>query len=239
MHVIPVLDLIDGLVVLASGGHRDTYLPINTPLCPDPLPMRVVESILQVFPFEFFYIADLDAIEGEVPNSDVIIALAKAHPDIEFWIDAGFTNSKELAPYNAVANIRFVIGSESQRSLQAYATLCQDPRLGGHILSLDRKDGLELGPPELVDNPHLWPDTIISMDLTRVGLASGPNLDRIHELGSKRQNINVVAAGGVRNINDLFSLADVGVDYTLVATALHNEKLNKAALERLDKKNAP
>jgi phosphoribosylformimino-5-aminoimidazole carboxamide ribotide isomerase len=233
MHVIPVLDLLDGLVVLASGGRRDTYLPINTPLCSDPLPMRVVESFLQVFPFEFFYVADLDSIEGKRPNSDLIIALAKAHPDIEFWIDAGFTNAQDLDPYATVSNVRFVIGSESQRSIQAYSTLCQDARLGQHILSLDRKDGTELGPAELVDSPDLWPNTVISMDLTRVGLAAGPNVDRIHELQDKRQTVNIVAAGGIRNINDLLTLAAVGVNYALVATALHSEKLDRTDLERL------
>ena len=239
MHVIPVLDLVDGLVVLASGGRRDTYLPINTPLCPDPLPMRVVESILRVFPFKYFYVADLDSIEGKLPNSVLIIALAKAHPDIEFWIDAGFTSAQDLDPYDTVSNIRFVIGSESQRSIQTYSTLCRDPRLGQHILSLDRKDDTELGPAELVDSPNLWPSTVISMDLTRVGLASGPNVDRIHELRNKRQSVSIVAAGGIRNINDLLTLAAAGVNYALVATALHNEKLQRAYLERLAKKNAP
>ena len=239
MHVIPVLDLVDGLVVLATGGHRDTYLPINTPLCNNPLPMRVVESILRIFPFKFFYVADLDSIEGKLPNSVLIIALAKAHPGVEFWIDAGFTGIRDLDPYDTVSNIRFVIGSESQRSIQTYSALCRDPRLGQHILSLDRKDGTELGPTELVDSPNLWPNMVISMDLTRVGLASGPNVSRILELRNKRQSVDIVAAGGIRNINDLLTLEAIGVNDALVATALHKEKLKRADLEQRAKKNAP
>lgn len=239
MHVIPVLDLLDGRVVLASGGRRDTYRPIDTPLCPDPAPMRVVASFLEVFPFEIFYIADLDAIEGRMPNAGLVVALAKAHPAIEYWVDAGFTHHTDLAPYALSSNIRFVIGSESLESLHAYAELCQDPLLDRHILSLDRKDGFELGSTDIINQPHLWPDTVISMDLARVGQASGPNLERIREFRRKRQNLDVVAAGGVRDIEDLLNLAANGVKHALVATALHNGKLGRSDLERWREKKRP
>ena len=88
MRVIPVLDLADGVVVLAKGGRRETYRPINTPLCPDSTPLRVVESMLKLFPFDKFYIADLDAIEGKCSSANSIVSLAQSYPAIEYWIDA-------------------------------------------------------------------------------------------------------------------------------------------------------
>lgn len=233
MHVIPVLDLIDGLVVLASGGRRDNYQPIDTPLCPDPSPIRVIDSMLGIFPFKIFYVADLDAIEGRTSNADLIVSLTYAHRGIEFWVDAGFNEGEDLVPYAMNSNIRFIIGSESLGSLEAYAALCKDQRLARHILSLDRKDEIELGTTDIINQAHLWPDTVISMDLARVGQASGPNLQRIRELVDKRQGLEVVAAGGVRDINDLLSLNASGVKYALVATALHNGTLSSADLERL------
>jgi phosphoribosylformimino-5-aminoimidazole carboxamide ribotide isomerase len=233
MRVIPVLDLVDGLVVLASGGKRDSYRPIDTPLCPDPSPARVLQSMLEIFPFDIFYIADLDAIEGRLSNANLVVSLAQTHRDIEFWIDAGFGDRKDLIHYAKSSNIRFVIGSESLHSLQAYSVLCRDPLLRGHILSLDRKDGLELGSSDIINEPHLWPDTVISMDLTQVGQAGGPNLARIRELSATRENIDVVAAGGVRDINDLIQLNANGVKYALVATALHSGKLSQLDLARL------
>jgi len=232
MHVIPVLDLKDGVVVLASGGRRDTYRPIKTQLCPDSSPPRVVDSLLEVFPFDKFYIADLDAIEGTASNTGHIVRLAHAHPEIEFWIDAGFTGLKDLAPYLAERNFRLVLGSESLERIEDYAVMRRDPRLARHILSLDCKDGLDLGPAELMQQPKLWPDTVISMDLTRVGQSAGPNLQRIRELRGRRQDLNVVAAGGVRDGNDLATLAQDGVRNALVATALHNQRVSARDLER-------
>jgi phosphoribosylformimino-5-aminoimidazole carboxamide ribotide isomerase len=233
MHVIPVLDLKDGVVVLAGGGRRDCYRPIDTPLCRDPSPPRVVDSFLGVYHFETFYIADLDAIEGIAHNTRHSVGLARTHPGIEFWIDAGFATLESLRPYEAAANIRFVIGSESLRSVDDYAAMRRDPRFDRHILSLDRRDGIDLGPHDLIEQPHLWPDTVISMDLAQVGRSAGPNLDRLAELRGRRPDLDVVAAGGVRGIDDLLVLAADDVRYALVATALHDRRLTRQDLERL------
>ncbi len=239
MYVIPVLDLKAGVVVLAVGGQRDVYHPLDTLLCPDPSPRLVVEACLRIFSFEIFYLADLDAIEDIAHNADPVLRLARAYPDIEFWVDAGFADLNDLMPFEAVGNIRYVIGSESLRSIDGYRLMQRDRRMARHILSLDVKDGLELGPRGLIDQPQLWSDTIISMDLTQVGRAAGPNLDRIRELRKRRRNLNVAAAGGVRNIDDLLSLRSEGVTYALVATALYNQDLSTADLTRVAKKNAP
>ena len=62
MQVIPVLDLIGGLVVRARMGDRDAYRPIETPLSPTPDPVAVAEGLMRLGSFPTLYIADLDAI---------------------------------------------------------------------------------------------------------------------------------------------------------------------------------
>jgi len=233
MQVIPVLDIKDGVVVLADGGRRETYRPIDTPLCAEGSPSRVVKSLLCVFDFDIFYVADLDAIVGNATNAAGIVALAHAHPTIEFWVDAGFCTVQDLTPYETERNIRFVLGSESLPSLEDYSNLHRDPRLRHHILSLDRKGDIELDPAGLFEQPSLWPDIIISMDLARVGQSAGPNLERLTELRRRRRDLSVVAAGGVRDIDDLLTLTTHGVQYALVATALYNRHVTKRDLERL------
>lgn len=233
MHVIPVLDLKDGVVVLASGGRRDDYRPVDTALCRDPSPPSVINALLDVHSFEKIYIADLDAIAMGTPAAALVVALTQLHPAVEFWLDAGFSAVDQFAQFEAVTNLRFVIGSESLSSIENYQRMRDDPRLSGHILSLDRKEGRELGPRHLIRRPDLWPDTVISMDLTRIGGSTGPNLDRIGEIRAQRADLNVVAAGGVRGFDDLRQLAAHGVSHALVASALHNQNLLGPDLERL------
>jgi len=233
MNVVPVLDLKDGLVVLASGGHRDAYRPVDTPLCHDPAPAAVIGALLDVFPFTTVYIADIDAITGAGTNALSIRELADASPDVVFWIDSGFNDVSDLASFAGRKNIRPVIGSESLTSLEHYTALAAGMPFTGHVLSLDCKDGQELGPPELIEQPELWPDTVISMDLNRVGADRGPNDARLRRLQACREDIAVAAAGGVRGLDDLRMLAAQGTDHVLIATALHEKKLVRSDIESI------
>lgn len=62
MEVIPVIDLMGGVVVRARLGRRDTYPPIETRLSATSAPIDVVAGVLALHPFGAIYVADLDAI---------------------------------------------------------------------------------------------------------------------------------------------------------------------------------
>ena len=73
MEVIPVIDLKDGIVVHARMGMRSAYAPIETPLSPyEPSQPTSREGLLSIFPFKTFYVADLDAIEGNGDNTTAL-----------------------------------------------------------------------------------------------------------------------------------------------------------------------
>ncbi|MEW8382346.1 MAG: nickel transporter, partial [Candidatus Thiodiazotropha taylori] len=64
MKLIPVIDLMNGIVVRAIRGQRQSYLPSSTPLCQSSQPEAVISALLSLYPFDTLYIADLDAITG-------------------------------------------------------------------------------------------------------------------------------------------------------------------------------
>lgn len=233
MNVIPVLDLKHGAVVLAAGGRRDSYQPVDTPLCADSRPMAVIDAMRTLYPFTRFYIADLDRIMKLGTNDDAVIGMARALPAAEFWLDGGFAAPADVRPFVNVPNIRFVIGSETLSSLAHYAELRTAPEFVRHVLSLDRKNDEELGPAELIAHPELWPDTVISMDLSRVGENRGPNRTRLQTLRAHRGDVEFVAAGGVRGIADLRQLRADGISHALIATALHQQALGSDDLREL------
>lgn len=233
MNVIPVLDLKHGVVVLAAGGRRDNYRPVATPLCADPEPAAVITALRTLYPFTTFYIADLDRIMERGTNDAVVIELARQLPAAEFWLDGGFTARADVLPFADVPNIRFVVGSETLTSLAHYAELRAAPEFTHHILSLDRKNDAELGPAGLIARPELWPHTVISMDLNRVGENRGPNRERLNALRACRDDVEFAAAGGVRGLADLRQLRADGVAYALIATALHQKTLGSQELAEL------
>jgi phosphoribosylformimino-5-aminoimidazole carboxamide ribotide isomerase len=230
LRIIPVLDLKGGEVVRAEMGRRDSYRPIVTPLCEGSDAVAVAEGLRTLFPFPIFYIADLDAIEGRAPNRAALTAL-RAMPDApDLWVDAGAADAQTLAEALAEPSLRPVLGSESQRDASLLRRFRDHPDL---ILSLDFfGDGFR-GPPELLDQPELWPERVIVMTLARVGAAAGPDFARLEEIKRKAGSRSVVAAGGVRDEADIRALSSLGIAAALVATSLHNGTLAPAQLASL------
>jgi phosphoribosylformimino-5-aminoimidazole carboxamide ribotide isomerase len=64
MEIIPVIDVMGGVVVRARMGQRDRYRPIATPLSATSDPVDVARGLLAVHAFKTLYVADLDAIAG-------------------------------------------------------------------------------------------------------------------------------------------------------------------------------
>src|SRR5690606_40358176 len=84
-------------------------------------------------------------------------------------------------------------------------------------LSLDFARDDFLGPVELLQQPELWPQRVIAMNLDRVGSNGGPDTVLLRTLRSSAQAL--YAAGGVRNETDLQTLAAGGIAGALIASA--------------------
>jgi phosphoribosylformimino-5-aminoimidazole carboxamide ribotide isomerase len=233
MEVIPVLDLKGGIVVHARMGIRSAYAPIETPLSPTSELSSVARGLLSIFPFKVLYVADLDAIEGKGDNTTALKALRAEYPDLAFWVDAGLADLREAKPWLEADSGHLVLGSETQRDSELIRHLCRDERI---ILSLDYSGDAFLGPATLLDDVDAWPQKIIVMALARVGSASGPDMNRLANIKSRAIGRQIYAAGGVRDANDLASLARAGVSGALVATSLHDGKLTGAQIARLSGK---
>ena len=73
MHIIPVIDLKDGLVVSALQGQREAYQPLLSPLCSTSKLEDCISGFLTVYTFKTIYIADLNAIDtfgGDNPSTE-------------------------------------------------------------------------------------------------------------------------------------------------------------------------
>ncbi len=226
MKLIPVIDLKGGLVVAARRGDRHAYAPIQSPLCPSAEPLPVAAALLELYPFDTLYIADLDAIGGGPSQLELIEQVHRAHPSVELWADNGLTQLQHLA---AVA--RPVIGSESLADLEHWAAL--RATLAAPILSLDYRGNQPQGPTELHERPELWPREVILMTLGRVGSGAGPDLERLTALRQSAPAHRLYAAGGVRGPADLRQLRDLGVVGALVSTALHLGRFTPDVLDDL------
>ncbi|MBN9065990.1 MAG: nickel transporter [Rhizobiales bacterium] len=232
MLPLPVLDLKGGEVVSTAKGQRDQYRPIVTPLSASPDVIAVADGLRTLYPFQTFYIADLDAIEGRGPNSAALARLQAMAQPPQLWVDAGFANAERLAGALAEPSISPVLGTESQQDDTLLRRFRDHPDL---ILSLDFfSDGFR-GPASIPDEPELWPRRVIVMTLAKVGAAAGPDFERLGEIRAKAGDREIIAAGGVRNEADIRALSSLGVAAALVATSLHDGTLTPEQLASFDR----
>jgi phosphoribosylformimino-5-aminoimidazole carboxamide ribotide isomerase len=217
--VIPVLDLKGGLVVHARAGNRTDYRPIETPHGPASDPLAIARGLLAVAQSPVLYIADLDSIARTGDHFQLCRELAAALAGTALWIDAGFGDVSTCAFWLPLGAI-LVIGSETIASLDAW----QDIRAAfgkSLVLSLDFDGHGFRGPQALLSDAALWPDRVIVMTLSRVGVEGGPDIDRLSTTLKRAGPSAVYIAGGVRHLEDLQTVATAGARGALVATALH------------------
>lgn len=231
MEIIPVIDLLHGKVVRAQRGERSRYFPIRTPLCDSSNPADIANALLGLYPFKTLYIADLDAIQGLGDNADTVRLLKQQHPKVTFWVDSG-TRAADEWRYSPTENIRCVIGSEKQETVDQYMTLAEELSFTAPILSLDFNSQGFIGPCSLLQ-PEYWPETLICMTLCKVGSYEGPDTPLLGELIHKNFLGKIYAAGGIRNIEDLQRLKSIGACGALVASSLHDGRLRPADIAQL------
>lgn len=225
LEVIPVIDLLDGLVVHARYGQRQQYQPIRTPLCDTAQPLAIVEQLLSIYPFKTLYIADLNSIMGNRDNLDQITAISNKFPCLTIWLDRGCFDQPPEKP-----KIVPVIGTESlnKASLPLLAQIPQP-----FILSLDFSNKILHGPDRILKETSCWPKKVIIMNLALVGSKQGPDFQRLRFFKSNWPNKEIIAAGGVRDEADLDELKALGVNAALVASALHSGAISSAIISRI------
>jgi phosphoribosylformimino-5-aminoimidazole carboxamide ribotide isomerase len=233
LQLIPVMDLMNGEVVHAREGRRAQYAPIRSKLCASSSPEAVMEALLALHAFDTVYFADIDAIQRVRNNIGVLDRLRTRHPDVEFWVDAGIADAASLQDWVARGLGRPVIGSESLQDADFMLTARDICNGVTPILSLDYVGEEFRGPERLLLEPErYWPENVLAMNLQRVGSDKGPDFTLIVELARRVPGCRVHAAGGVRSTEDLARVASDGAAGALIASALHDGRLDSAALRR-------
>lgn len=227
--IIPVIDLKGGHVVHAQAGARARYMPIRSVLATSSAPEAVLDGLLALAPFRCIYIADLDAIEGAGDHRQLIATLARRHETVEFWVDGGFTKASAAIGVGA-DRLTPVLGTECLRDIETLAAVMVRLGGGGCVLSLDYRGAAFLGPAALATRSEAWPDRVIAMTLSRVGMSAGPDFERLASLRRSAGAHHLFAAGGVRGCADLDRLAQMGLHGALIASALHDGRLSREML---------
>jgi HisA/HisF family protein len=239
MKVLPVLDISRGIAVHAIAGERARYRPVESVLAPSADPLDLARGFRDRLGLSEIYLADLDSIGGEEPAWELYRALIQE--DLTLMVDAG-VKDRHLALGLREAGVRSVVaGLETLRGPEQIPELVEGIGPRSLVLGLDLRGGSPMGDSRvwgmrdasaIAGSAHAkGVSRFLVLDLSRVGTGQGPPLDALCAVAGRLKAADLLAGGGVRGIADLRALAAAGATGALVATALHDGSLDRAALE--------
>jgi len=238
LKVVPVIDILNGVVVHAVGGFRSQYQPIQSTITKSNAPIDVAQAF-KTLGFSELYVADLDAIV-ECTSDFAPVKHIVDEASLSLMVDAGITNQSRATLLLKTGVSKIVIGTETLTSKTFISQALKQFGSDHIVVSLDLKGDKVLTKPQFGEytNPicllkefkALGVKEIIVLDLTRVGSGEGVNIALLKE--AIALGLEVYVGGGVRDIRDLIELRSSGVKGALVATALHNGKISIENLKR-------
>ena len=248
MQIVGVVDLMAGRAVHARAGRRDCYAPVER-VAGRTLPrgdaLSLAHEYVHTLGVDALYVADLDAIVTRTAPSAVIRTLATM--GVPLWLDAGVSSVDAAVDALAAGATRVIIGLETLSSIETLGRICASVGNDRTAFSLDLRNGKPLT-MESAAHQNLDAEAIARaaadagvpamtiIDLARVGMSAGPDVDMIARVRDAVPGVLLLSGGGVRGEDDLVRLADAGCDGALVASALHDGRLDAqqvAAAKRL------
>jgi phosphoribosylformimino-5-aminoimidazole carboxamide ribotide isomerase len=238
MRIIAVMDLMAGQVVRGVGGRRNEYSPVVSQLTSSCDPLDVALAFRASFGVTELYLADLDAIAGAPAALPLYAALRSR--GFSLWVDAGLRDAEQAAALVEAGVEGIVFGLETLAGPAELTAACQF--YGDHVVfSLDLMAGMPLGDRQAWRESDAWAIAqqaiaggvrrIILLDLARVGSGVGTGTEELcARLAVAYPDLEIIAGGGVRRIDDLRRLKACGVSGVLVASALHDGTLTRESL---------
>ncbi len=222
MRIYFVIDLMDGLVVRALRGERESYRPIEefSEVVSSSDPVDVVKEVEP----KYLYVADLDRILGKGDNLEVI---RKLRDEVDHIIaDCGFRSADDLK------NVDFtpVLGTETFDLLElekvevpAFVSLDMKGERLISVRKFELKEALEF--LNSFDLPG-----VIALSMDRVGTKS-LDFETIEKVVSESEN-PVFVGGGISSTEDLVKLKDMGCEGALISTSIHTKSIDVEVVRR-------
>lgn len=237
MRIIPAIDIIDGKCVRLTQGDygRKTVYNEN--------PADVAKSFEDAG-IKYLHLVDLDGAKaGKVINWKVVESITKA-TKLEVDFGGGIKTDEEIQGLFDRGIQQVNLGSIAVKEPQKVKAWIQKFGKKKIILSADVKAEM-ISINGWQEDSALTINTFIKgylghgiefvtcTDISTDGMLSGPNIELYKTLLLTFPQLNLIASGGVSNMEDIRELRRIGVDGVIVGKAIYEGKIQLEELSQL------
>lgn len=228
MNVIPAIDILEGKCVRLRQGNFVSRTVYNCD------PVEVARGF-QKAGLKRVHLIDLDgAKEGAIQNWKTIEKIAN-RTTLSIACGGGVRTRKDIEQLLRIGVDKVIIGSLAITEPEKFKEIVRDFRksivvgvdVKGNTLwyhGWQKKSQKELY-PFLLQTAHFGTQAFICTDIDRDGTLEGPNLTLYKGLVENFPFLSIIASGGVRNIEDIKDLAEIGVAGVIIGKALYENKI--------------
>ncbi len=237
MRIIPAIDLKNGTCVRLFKGDFDRVTEYSS----NPVDIGKRFSALRV---EDLHIVDLDGARTGAQQNHMIVSEIALATGLDVQLGGGIRTRNDVAKWLSNGVTRCVIGSVAIREPATAVKWIGEFGCDAIVLALDVKldnDGtpmlttqgwIEDTETTLWDCLDRYDDAgirhVLCTDVARDGAMTGPNLPLYVDILQRYPTLQLQASGGVRDIDDLELLREIGAPAAITGRALLDGTITEA-----------
>lgn len=230
MEIIPAIDLMQGKIVRLFQGkpsHKVIYVQYSDPI-----------SLAREFSTKAdrIHIIDLDAATGSGDNYSLIKRLVKG-VKVPFQVGGGLSKENRVKKLLDIGVDRIIVGSMAFQSLDILMSFLDEYGPSRIVIALDHINGKiaikgwkEILSKKVSDSLSEFMDLgFVQFLITSVikdGSMEGTDISILKEMTKKYPTADIIAAGGVRSIDEIITLKRMGVSGIVIGKSLYEGKLS-------------
>jgi phosphoribosylformimino-5-aminoimidazole carboxamide ribotide isomerase len=184
------------------------------------------------------HLVDLDGARQQTVKNNQILQVLSGHTNLEINFSGGIRTEEDvhLAFESGAATVTAVtIATDQPEMFNSWLMTFTHHKL---ILGVDvNSDGRVASKGWKTNTGIIWTDMVSYFqdrgvlhvkltDVSRDGVLQGPNFDLIEAFKEKFPHLELMVSGGVRSVDDIIKLEQLGVDAVIIAKAFYEDKLH-------------
>ena len=235
MTILPAIDLKDGKAVRLTKGLMDTAKIYSDE------PWQVAKKFEELGS-EWLHLVDLNgAFAGKPENLEQIKKIIE-NTDLKVEVGGGIRDEETIKMYMDLGISRVILGSIAVKNPQFVKDMAKKYPIA---VGIDAKDGYvavegwaEVSEMKATTLAKEFADAgveaIIATDIAKDGTLSGVNVEFVKEI-QDISGVDVIASGGVRDINDIKLLIKNKIYGTIIGKAFYEGTINLEEVFKLIK----
>ncbi len=229
MEILPAIDLMDGKCVRLIQGEYHRQITYEDD------PVKQARTFADAGA-TWLHIIDLDGAKAGKPmNVEAIKSISEAGIGLKIEVGGGIRDEESIARMLDAGVERVIIGTRAVDEFDWFAEMANKFK-GRIVLGLDARGSKISTSGWLKDSQLKITDfaikaaalplaAIIYTDISKDGMMAGPNLERTQTL-AETVYIDIVAAGGVTDVDDVRKLKGLGIAGAIIGRALYEDKID-------------